>query len=94
MAKNATPNIDYMLQMAKDYIDGIGNPLDFELDYGYEFEKRYRKMEKENRELTEVIFDYLVQEGSDHAVDESGEKLRKRIKKQYECVMEAREEIW
>ena len=38
MAKKATPNIDYMLQMAKDYIDGIGNPLDFELDYGYEFE--------------------------------------------------------
>ena len=70
------------------------NPLDFELDYGYEFEKRYPKMEKENRELTEVIFDYLVQEGSDYAVDESGEKLRKRIKKQYECVMEAREEIW
>ncbi len=46
MAKKATPNIDYMLQMAKDYIDGTGNPLDFELDYGYEFEKRYRKMEK------------------------------------------------
>ena len=94
MAKKATPNIDYMLQMAKDYIDGTGNPLDFELDYGYEFEKRYPKMEKENRELTEVIFDYLVQEGSDYAVDESGEKLRKRIKKQYERVMEAREEIW
>ena len=51
-------------------------------------------MEKENRELTEVIFDYLVQEGSDYAVDESGEKLRKRIKKQYERVMEARDEIW
>ena len=62
-------------------------------DCRYEFEKRYSKMEKENRELTEVIFDYLVQEGSDYAVDESGEKLRKRIKKQYERVMEAQEEI-
>ena len=38
--------------------------------------------------------DYLVQEGSDYAVDESGEKLRKRIKKQYERVMEAWDEIW
>ena len=93
MLKKATPNIDYMLQMAKDYIDGTGNPLDFELNYGYEFEKRYRKMEKENRELTEVIFDYLVQEGSDYAVDESGEKLRKRIQNQYERVMEAQDEI-
>ena len=93
MAGKATPNIDEMLRMAKEYIDGTGNPLDFELDYGYELEKRWRAMEREDREIAELIYECLVREGSDYAVDESTEKLRKRIGKQYRYVIGIRNEI-
>ena len=41
MAKKQTPNIDFMLSQAKAYADGTGYDLGFELDYGYELEKRY-----------------------------------------------------
>lgn len=41
-----TPNIDFMLKTAKEYIEGTGDKLSFKLDYGYELEKRYKTMLK------------------------------------------------
>ena len=86
MTKNI-PNIDYMLKAAKDYIDGTGDSLSFELDYGYELEKRYKAMIKEDATLADLIFDCLVREGSDYATTESGDTLRARVRKQYDHVM-------
>ena len=86
MTKNM-PNIDYMLKAAKDYIDGTGDDLSFELDYGYELEKRYKAMVNEDATLADLIFDCLVREGSDYATTEIGDKLRARVKKQYDYVM-------
>lgn len=92
ISRKATPNIDFMLNMAKEYIDGTGNPFDFEFDYGYYFEKRYKAMLRENRELTDLIYDCLIVEGSDHAQDEDRKQLKKRIKKQYNYVISVRDE--
>ena len=83
----STPNIDYMLNLAQSYIEGTGDDLHFELDYGYELEKRYRAMTRENKELADLIFDHLVREGSDYATSEHGEVLRERIRRQYEYVI-------
>lgn len=94
ISSKATPNIDFMLNMAKEYIDGTGNPFDFEYDYGYHFEKRYRAMQKEDRELTDLIYDCLVIQGSDHALEEESEQLKKRIRKQYKYVISVRNEHW
>lgn len=92
ISRKATPNIDFMLNMAKEYIDGTGNQFDFEYDYGYHFEKRYKAMLRENRELTDLIYDCLIVEGSDHAQDEDRKQLKKRIKKQYNYVISVRDE--
>ncbi len=94
ISSKATPNIDFMLNMAKEYIDGTGNPFDFEYDYGYHFEKRYRAMLKEDGELTDLIYDCLVAQGSDHALDEEREQLKKRIRKQYNYVSSVRKARW
>ena len=88
MAKE-TPNIDFMLNAAKEYIDGAGYDLFFELDYGYELEKRYTAMEKEDAVLADLIYDCLVRNGSDYATSESGVILRARVKHQYDYVMGA-----
>ena len=50
MPKKPTPNINFMLKTAKEYIDGTGDELSFMLDYGYELEKRYKAMVKEDSE--------------------------------------------
>ena len=92
MPLKATPNIDFMLQAAKEYIDGTGNPLDFELDYGYELEKRWNAMAREDIELANLIYECLVREGSDYATDEKSDTLRKRIKKQYAFVMSVKDD--
>lgn len=57
MAKKQTPNIDFILSQAKAYADGTGYDLGFELDYGYELEKRYDKMVKENPTIAALIYD-------------------------------------
>ncbi len=90
MPRKSTPNIDFMLKTAKDYIDGKGNPLDFELDYGYELEKRYDAMAREDDKLANLIYERLVREGSDYADNETTEKLRRRIKRQYDYVIDVR----
>ena len=87
MTKKATPNIDFMLSQAKAYADGTGYDLGFELDYGYELEKRYDKMVKENPTIAALIYDRLVREGSDYATCEKTEDLRKRIRREYDYVM-------
>ena len=87
MSLKPTPNIDYMLDFAKSYIDGTCDEIHFELDYGYEIEQRYGAMVKEDRRAAELIFDCLVEEGSNYAMTEDTERLRKRIKRQYEYVM-------
>ena len=87
MPKKATPNTDFMLNTAKEYIDETGNDLSFKLDYGYDLEKRYKAMVKEDHEIADLIYDCLVEQGSDYAMDESTEQNRKRVKKQYDFVM-------
>ena len=40
------PNINYMMEMTKDYIDGKIEIISFALDFPYELEKRYKKMHR------------------------------------------------
>ena len=57
-------NIEFILNMTKDYLDGKIDFITFGLDFPYEVETRYRKMVKEDREIAElksrgtVLFDY------------------------------------
>ena len=57
-------NINFILNMTKDYLDGKIDFITFGLDFPYEVETRYRKMVKEDREIAElksrgtVLFDY------------------------------------
>lgn len=48
-------------------------------------------MLKEDVDLTDLIYDCLIAQGSDHAQDEDRKQLKKRIKKQYNCVISVRD---
>lgn len=43
-----TPNIDSLLHMTRQYLDGEVDRVDYCLDFPYEFEKRYAKACKEH----------------------------------------------
>ena len=37
------PNIDYMMNMTKDFFSGKSEDINYTLDFRYELEKRYKK---------------------------------------------------
>lgn len=88
-------NIDYIIGMARDFINGDLDSLSFVLDFNHEFIARSDKMFRENAELTEAVNFYLYESGFD-TVDASygsnEKQLRRVMKRQYkalaECMLE------
>lgn len=42
------PNIDYMMEITKEFLGGKIDGIDYSLDFPYELDKRYRKMHRED----------------------------------------------
>ena len=65
MRKNvlSQPNINYMMNMTKKYLNGKIDEIDYTLDFPYELEKRYNKMHREDDDYCEVIYECLYEEG-------------------------------
>lgn len=81
-----TPNIDFVMEMTKSYLDNEIDCITYSLDFPYEIEQRYRKMVRENREYAELIYDCLVEEGTDQSFSLSDTEFKKLIQKQYKYV--------
>ena len=81
-------NINAVLKMVSQYLDGQISRLDIELDFLYEVEKRYSKMCSEDREYAELINDRLLDDGVLIGYDLSDEEFHKLIKRQYEDVFD------
>mgnify|MGYP004573227347 CR=1 FL=1 len=54
-------NINAVLRMVREYLNGDMNEIDFYLDFPYEIEKRYQKMCREDPDYTDMIYYYLVE---------------------------------
>ncbi len=52
-------NIDAILTMVKDYLDGNTPYYLFEMDFPYELEQRWKKMRREDSEYADMIYDYF-----------------------------------
>lgn len=76
-------NIDYMMEMVEDYLEGNKDRMDFELDFQYEIIEKYRKMAKEDGEFAEYFYDMLVEEGVDAGEQLSDEKFYELISKNF-----------
>lgn len=57
------PNIEYMMGMAKDYLDGKIDIVTFTLHFPYELEQRYRKIQREDEDYSELIYEDMYEEG-------------------------------
>lgn len=60
MSRVGMPNINYVMDMTKSFLDGEIDDISYSLDFPYEVEKRYRKMVREDRDYAELIYDCLI----------------------------------
>jgi len=85
-------NINYIMDMTKSFLDGEIDSISYWLDFPYEIEKRYRKMVREDRDYAELIYDYLVEEGTDKYNDLTEAQFKKLIRKQYKYIKDVASE--
>ncbi|MBT9153318.1 MAG: hypothetical protein DDT35_01550 [Firmicutes bacterium] len=64
-------NIKYLMGMTKKFLDGKLDGTTYTLDFPYELELRYREMLKENREYAELIYEQLIERGTNIQHDEN-----------------------
>ena len=81
-------NINAILKMTRQYLDGEMSRIDYELDLPYEVEKRYQKMCKEDADYADLLYDYLIECGTDQAFGLSDEAFYELIRRQYMEVLD------
>jgi hypothetical protein len=79
-------NIDFVMNMAKSFLDGEIDCMTYFLDFPYEVGKRYHKMLREDREYVDLILECLVEEGTDKFNKLSDDQFEKLIRKQYKYI--------
>lgn len=72
-------NIDFMMNIAREYLSGEMDVIDYTLDFPYELEKRYKKMHREDDDYCELIYECLYEEGVKLFNELSDEEFKKLI---------------
>lgn len=86
------PNIDYMMNMTKEFLSGKIDETAYTLDFQYELEKRYNKMHTEDYDYCELIYECLYEEGIAIFNDLSDSEFKKLIRKQYNYIKQIAKE--
>ena len=81
-------NINAVLNMVQEFLDGEMESISFQLDFPYEIEQRYRKMVREDSDFADMIYFYLVEQGVDLAGEMSDTDFKKLIQRQYDNVLD------
>lgn len=55
------PNINFMMNMTKEYLSGKIDVTSYSLDFPYELDKRYKKIHKEDDDYCELIYECLYE---------------------------------
>lgn len=80
------PNIDYMMNMTKEFLSEKIDDIAYTLDFPYELEKRYNQMHREDDEYCELINECLYEEGIALYDELSDSEFKKLIRKQYNYI--------
>lgn len=80
------PNIDYMMNMTKEFLSEKIDEVTYSLDFPYELQQRYKKMRREDYDYCELIYEYLYEEGAAMFDELSGLDFKKLIQKQYNYI--------
>ena len=83
-------NINAVMRMVKRYLSGEMDAISFKLDFPYEVTRRYQSMNREDPEYTEMIYYYLVENGTDRFDELSSDDFHELIQEQYDNVMDGK----
>jgi len=87
MAKKS-PNIDFMMEYVKDYLEGRMKRWEFDIDFDHHIMTRYAKMERENSEYAEAFAYYISTCGVDVGEKLSDAAYEKLIRRQYKELLD------
>ena len=82
--------INAVMRMVKRYLSGEMDAISFKLDFPYEVTRRYQSMNREDPEYTEMIYYYLVENGTDRFDELSSDDFHELIQEQYDNVMDGK----
>lgn len=85
-------NIDFMMNMVKEFLSGKTPRYIFELDFQTEILERYKKMVREDRDYAEYFYDMLSEDGVDAGDGLSDKEFKQLIRKQYNKVKSVADE--
>jgi len=80
------PNIDYMMNMTKEFLSEKIDGISYTLDFPYELEQRYKKMHREDDDYCELIYECIYEEGIALYNELSDNDFKKLIRKQYNYI--------
>lgn len=80
MRRKKTPNIDFIVGMAEEFVNG-GDYWNFTLDFMHYFIEKYDAMCREDEVYADMINYYLFEKAFDNHRDDPEDKLRKIMKK-------------
>ena len=80
------PNVEFLMEMTKAYLDGKLDSVSYSLDFPYEVETRYKNLLKEDGTLAEIIYDCLVEDGVNLYQDLSEKEFKEKISTEYEFI--------
>lgn len=86
------PNIDFMMNMTKEFLSGKIDAISYTLDFPHELEQRYKKMHREDDDYCELIYECLYEEGIDLYNELSDADFKKLIRKQYNYIKKIEKE--
>ena len=79
-------NIDFMMNMTKEFLSGEIDDISYTLDFPHELEQRYKKMHREDDDYCELIYECLYEEGIALYNELSDADFKKLIRKQYNYI--------
>ncbi|TJX14590.1 hypothetical protein E9840_05850 [Tissierella creatinini] len=79
-------NIEYLMDMTKSYLDGEMDTTSYWLDFPYQLEVRYKKALREDRELAELIYDCLFEDGINLYNGLTDDEFKAKIAQEYEYI--------
>lgn len=86
------PNINFMMNMTKKFLDGKIDDITYTLDLPYEIENRYNKMHRQDDDYCELIYECLYEEGIALYDDLSDDEFKVLIRNQYDYIKQIAKE--
>ena len=85
--KMSQPNVDFMMNMTKDFLDGKIDIVTYALDFPHELKKRYSRIKREDDDYCYLIYEVLFLDGVAKYEDLTDEDFTKLIRKQYKYIL-------